>query len=219
MQQFLTVSTGWPFSPMLSPRTALWVNCITSSGCSSAPSLPDPITVWRRYWPYCKPALATCTGATREISDWFQRLRPEATHADRRDTYARAPDVEPFLGRIEYAAFDVLLNKATWRRRDGVRRSVLDLAAGLDSDKSTVALRKADTTVIFPWIDPFGLFPIDFNVHPHVGPPVVTNMPGFTQEDEAVFIARMKIRNDFSSGETYDIEVLTKHESTPAEGV
>lgn len=59
-----------------------------------------------------------------ELADWFERLRSEVTYADmwRRDTYARAADVTPFLGRIEYAAYDVLLNKKTRHSRDWQRR-------------------------------------------------------------------------------------------------
>ena len=104
-------------------------------------------------------------GWTRdEVEDWFERLRPEVMHADQRETYARNPDVEPYLPRLEYAAFDALLNKASWRSPDSDRRNVITLAAGVDSDNQTLRLQRPDATLLFPWIDPFGVFPVDFQV-------------------------------------------------------
>lgn len=147
-----------------------------------------------------------------EVSDWFTRLRPEATHADRREIFARSADAEPFLGRLEYAAYDVVLNKRVWRARDSERRDVVALAAGLDDDRETLRLQRPDTTVVMPWVDPFGLFAIDFNFDVKVGPPAVSAMPGYTSDSPGVYKTRVQIQNDFEgTGEKYYYEVTTHH--------
>lgn len=55
--------------------------------------------------------------ASPEVDEWF-KLRPLVIHADRRDDYARSRDIEPYIGRMEFGAYDVLFNKATWRKAD-----------------------------------------------------------------------------------------------------
>ncbi|MDP8907988.1 MAG: hypothetical protein M3N47_02475 [Chloroflexota bacterium] len=59
-----------------------------------------------------------------EVQHWLSDLRHPATHADRRATFVLESDVRPFLARIEQAAWDVLLNKVTWRDSSTDRRSV-----------------------------------------------------------------------------------------------
>jgi hypothetical protein len=132
-----------------------------------------------------------------EISDWFLRLRPEVTHADRRENYARAMDVEPYLARIEYVAYDVLLNKAVWRNVDSSRRNAVSLRAGIDSDNSTMRLQHANTTLVFPWIDPFGLFEVEFDLELTFTPHVITNMPGYTSDMNSSYLAHMDFVRDF----------------------
>jgi hypothetical protein len=139
------------------------------------------------------------------------------THADRRQVYARAPDVEPHLARIEYAAYDVLLNKATWHTSDSNRRNVIRLAAGIDSDNATLRLQRPDATLVFLWTDPFGLFPVDFSVRVGAERPSLTAMPGYTSDEDDVFTTRMRVRNDFGDDpKVYWYEVLTKHGKSPA---
>jgi len=60
-----------------------------------------------------------------EVGHWLRQLRPEATHGDRRESYARSADVAPYLSRMEYAAYDVLLNKEQWRHPSSARRDQL----------------------------------------------------------------------------------------------
>ena len=147
-----------------------------------------------------------------ELADWFQRLRPEVTHADRREEYARGADVAPYLGRIEYAAYDVLLNKSTWRSVDSGRRDVVALGAGLDHDRETMRLQRPGVTVVVPWIDPFGIFPIDFSFIPQASSSMLlTKMPGYTGDNDA-YIARFKAIHDYlPEAQTYEFEVLTYH--------
>lgn len=148
-----------------------------------------------------------------ELNDWFTRLRPELTHADRREAYARAADVAPYLGRIEYAAYDVLFNKANWRRPDAGRRNAVVLAAGLESDRKTLRLERPEVTIVFPWVDPFGVFPIDFNFRVRVSANALTKMPGYMDEEDGVFSSRVQIRRAFEPGTDIEmVEVATKHE-------
>lgn len=112
-----------------------------------------------------------------EVTDWFQRLRPIVTHADRREEYARGPDVEPHLARIELAAYDVLFNKATWRNPAADRRAGMELTGGIDPD-GTVVLFRQDGTIVLTWLDPFGVFEIDKGATITVSPPAIWRMPG-----------------------------------------
>lgn len=136
-----------------------------------------------------------------EISDWFLRLRPEVTHADRRENYARATDVEPYLARIEYVAYDVLLNKAVWRHADSSRRSAVSLPAGIDSDNSTIRLQLPDTTLVFPWTDPFGLFEVDFDIELSFPPISITNMPGYTSDKKSSYLSHIDFLYDFETND------------------
>ncbi len=147
-----------------------------------------------------------------EIADWFLRLRPEVTHADRRPVYARAADVAPHLGRIEYAAYDVLFNKETWRTTDGARRNAILLGAGIERDGDTMRIQRPDVTIVMPWIDPFGVFPIDFDFTVQASGEALTAMPGYTADEDGTYIARARVRNALTpQSEVYECEILTKH--------
>lgn len=152
-----------------------------------------------------------------EMEDWFGRLRSEVTHADRREKYARATDVQPYLPRIEVAAYDVLLNKASWRTTESRRRPAVRLAAGVDVDGQTLRLQRPDVTAIAPWVDPFGVFPVDFNFHPSAPTPAVTLMPGYADAEANTYMARLQVRHDYAADDAnYEIEVLTQHNIAPA---
>lgn len=112
-----------------------------------------------------------------EVTHWFQHLRPIVTHADRRDEYARGSDVEPYLSRVELAAYDVLFNKATWRNPAADRRAGIELTGGIDPD-GTVVLFRQNGTVVLTWLDPFGVFEIDRGAKFTVSPPAIWRMPG-----------------------------------------
>lgn len=96
-----------------------------------------------------------------EVAHWFDQLRHLATHADRREQFAVASDVAPHLPRIEFAAYDVLLNKAAWRESGSLRRSIWDppIAPLPDGD----AALRADGAAPLQWevFDCFGVFPLD----------------------------------------------------------
>lgn len=96
-----------------------------------------------------------------ELKHWFESLRPEAVHGDRRRTYARSPDAEPFFGRMEVAAYDVLFNKTEWRRPSTHRRSQQEFMGGLLPDGRTPVTFHPGSTLVVPWIDEWGVYPVD----------------------------------------------------------
>lgn len=157
-------------------------------------------------------------GWTRdELKDWFQRLRPEVMHADRREEYARATDVAPLLSRIEFAAYDVLFNKETWRDKDTGRRDAVQLSAGVEADNSVLRVLRPDATVIAPWVDPFGTFVTDFGSQITVGGRAITTMPG-AFEQPGVYVARLQVRPSYSGGDgqVVEMQLLTHHSQSSA---
>jgi hypothetical protein len=58
----------------------------------------------------------------REVAKWSE-LRGPATHADRRPVVLTEPDLRLPVTRMKQAAYDVLLNKATWRDSSTRRRN------------------------------------------------------------------------------------------------
>jgi hypothetical protein len=56
-----------------------------------------------------------------EVRSWIERRQP-ATHADRRQEFVLEAGIRPVVARMEQAAYDVLLNKASWRNRSPERR-------------------------------------------------------------------------------------------------
>jgi hypothetical protein len=59
-----------------------------------------------------------------ELTRWFGELRDPATHADVRSRIVLEVDIRPVVDRMEQAAYDVLLNKKTWRDASIDRRDV-----------------------------------------------------------------------------------------------
>jgi hypothetical protein len=116
-----------------------------------------------------------------EVKDWFHRLRSIVTHADRREEYARGPDVEPHLARMELAAYDVLFNKATWRDPAANRRAGMEFKGGIDPD-GTVVLFTQDAPVVLTWLDPFGVFEIYKAAKITVSPPGISRMLGVSSD-------------------------------------
>ncbi|RKQ92987.1 hypothetical protein C8N24_2844 [Solirubrobacter pauli] len=57
-----------------------------------------------------------------ELVGWFETMRDPATHADARNEFLLEADVRPVTDRMEQAAYDVLVNKASWRSPDAERR-------------------------------------------------------------------------------------------------
>jgi hypothetical protein len=58
-----------------------------------------------------------------ELQQWVQARGP-SIHADRRDAIYLEADLRPFVDRMTEAAYDVLLNKRTWRDANVARRDI-----------------------------------------------------------------------------------------------
>jgi hypothetical protein len=95
----------------------------------------------------------------KEITHWLLDLRGPATHADRRQDFALASDIEPVIWRVEQAAYDVLLNKKNWRSPDAERRKTYLWTSGL-SRKGVFVTQGHLPTITGAPSDPFGAYPL-----------------------------------------------------------
>jgi hypothetical protein len=100
-----------------------------------------------------------------EVDHWFRVLRHLATHADRREDFALARDVMPVLNRVEFAAYDVLLNKRDWRGRGKERRHVWlpDSAPMRDGLPAKYRIHTR-ARVDIAWLDGFGAYLQDLDL-------------------------------------------------------
>ena len=68
-----------------------------------------------------------------EVKHWTETLRDLATHADVRPSFVLESDIRPVIARIQQAAYDVLLDKQSWRSSDPARRELWSPPAGTTS--------------------------------------------------------------------------------------
>lgn len=92
-----------------------------------------------------------------EVAHWLGHLRHLAVHADRRDQFAVATDVQAFLSRLEFAAFDVVMNKHTWRDPSSERRDVWDPEFGPLGDGLVLAA-SGRVPYVIEHRDSFGIY-------------------------------------------------------------
>jgi hypothetical protein len=119
----------------------------------------QPLTAFLR----SHPNASTLGYEKSEVSHWLEKLRAEAVHADRRPSYARSPDLEPFLPRMEFAGYDVLFNKSRWRDPSSRRTDRQQFISGVSSDRESAVLFHPGATLMVDWIDHWGVHPIDFD--------------------------------------------------------
>lgn len=115
-----------------------------------------------------------------EITAWMHKLRPTATHGDRREEYARSADVAPYMARMEAAAYDVLLHKAKWRHPSSERRQLISFMSVPGIENTGSVLLQPGAMVMTDWIDPFGIYPIDWERRCTIDDSWVWQMPGQT---------------------------------------
>lgn len=120
---------------------------------------------------------ALCYGRD-EVEHWLTTLRPETVHGDERPTFARAGDVQPYLGRLEVAAYDVVFNKANWRQSDSARRQGQTLLSAIQADGRSVVLLDPRAEVRSTWRDQFQRYPTGWNARLSVGPEWIWAGPG-----------------------------------------
>jgi hypothetical protein len=99
-----------------------------------------------------------------ELSKWFEELRDPATHADARTEFMLEADVRSVIDRMEQAAFDVLLNKATWRDPSSDRREVWAPTSGtFNKDGGNFIVHGTTPVTTGTILDEYGAFPMDFD--------------------------------------------------------
>lgn len=123
-----------------------------------------------------------------EVESW-RELRHIVVHADEREEFARPYDAEQVIVRVEYAAFDVLFNKAAWRRASAERRKGITLAAGPSRDAEQILLFRRDAGIAATWLDPFGAFPLNFEITPVFDTQFYTHMPSVRDETGAWIVS------------------------------
>lgn len=96
-----------------------------------------------------------------EVRHWLEHLRAESVHADRRPSYARSVDVEPYLARMEFAGYDVLFNKERWRHPSAGRRPQQYFMSAVDKQRRNVTMLHAGSELLLEWMDHWGVYPLD----------------------------------------------------------
>jgi hypothetical protein len=97
--------------------------------------------------------------AHEEVRRWVE-LRQPATHADRRSYFVLERDVQPVVGRMTQAAYDVLFNKKSWRDKSTERRPAWSPATGTsDPGTSMFVVRGTAASIEFQFFDSFGAYP------------------------------------------------------------
>jgi hypothetical protein len=97
-----------------------------------------------------------------EVGHWTTTMRGATAHADRRAEFLIEPDVRPYLARVEQAAWDVLMNKETWRQPATGRRAVWSPTAGSVSPAGDVMIVQRSTPRLVAQItDRWEEFPLD----------------------------------------------------------
>jgi hypothetical protein len=102
--------------------------------------------------------------AEDEVEHWI-RIRNCVSHADRRSQVLLEKDVAWLVHRVEQAAYDVLLNKMTWRNKNTDRRFIWTPVAGtMSSNGDRFITQGQATTLLYHVYDPFRCFPLDLKV-------------------------------------------------------
>jgi hypothetical protein len=100
----------------------------------------------------------------KEVQHWI-RIRNRVSHADQGSHVLLEKDVAWLVHRVEQAAYDVLLNKTTWKNKNTDRRSVWKPVAGTMSPNGDRFMTRGQAaTLLYHVYDPFRCFPLDLAV-------------------------------------------------------
>lgn len=113
-----------------------------------------------------------------EVAGWMQQLRPLAVHGDRRRAHARSADAAPYIARMEWAAYDVLLHKSVWHGPLPDRRPLLTLAAVPAQDGSGTILLARGAAVAIDHLDAYGVWPVDWEARVQPPDTWIWRLPG-----------------------------------------
>lgn len=97
----------------------------------------------------------------QEVENWLIKIRHPATHADEKEFFVTEPDVLPVIGRVEQAAYDVLMNKNDWRSVSHSRRDIWRAPCGSKNPMGDhlYLTRSCGLNVGFQMLDEFGTYP------------------------------------------------------------
>jgi hypothetical protein len=100
--------------------------------------------------------------SAEEIEHWLRVLRDPATHADARASFVLEADVRPVIGRMQQAAFDLLMNKQRWRTPDTARRELWRAPTGTSGGANDIfATRGEELAFTAHLMDPFDAYPMN----------------------------------------------------------
>ncbi len=104
-----------------------------------------------------------------EIRSWIIGVRHPLVHADRRPDFLMEADVRHLLPRVEQAAYDVLMNKVTWRAPDSARRQ-LWIPDAINTPTGSVVKQHSTPTLRGQLLDVLGVYPMNLQAN-------ITNPP------------------------------------------
>ncbi len=98
-----------------------------------------------------------------EINHWTAHLRGSAAHADQRREFLLESDVRPYVARIKQAAWDVLLNKETWRDPSSSRRAIWNPDGATVSSNGDIVVVQHSTppALVGQLVDRWQEYPLD----------------------------------------------------------
>lgn len=97
-----------------------------------------------------------------EVKRWITRLRGGVAHADRNPLPIEA-DYRPLIPRMKFAAYDVLLNKASWREKSSDRRDVWTPTTAPLPDGRLLVAQHSEGPGHAQVFDAFGVYPLDLS--------------------------------------------------------
>lgn len=88
----------------------------------------------------------------REVESWV-KVRDKMTHADKSSTVLLERDIGHVVHRVLQAAYEVLFNKAKWRRCESSRRDVWFPVCGITNRPSMAFMHRGSALQIpFSWV-------------------------------------------------------------------
>jgi hypothetical protein len=107
---------------------------------------------------------------TKKETDHWVAMRGATMHGDR--SIASNAAIAPYLDRLQWAAYDLVLHKENWGMKDPARRPGLPILSGPRADGSVVIFYPS-ATIPVEFMDPFGVYVIDRRVQANPGGPGV----------------------------------------------
>jgi hypothetical protein len=97
-----------------------------------------------------------------EVKRWITKLRGAVVHADKKQLPIEA-DYRPAIPRMKFAAYDVLLNKATWRDNSSDRREAWTPTTAPSPDGELLVAQHSEGPGRAQLLDAFGVYPLDLS--------------------------------------------------------